>query len=177
MDQAASVQHHRRLASGRTADEFAGPRPVAHTKAGTPADAAPLADSGGDAVRAADRHATPDGDAAADEPGHHHAADPGAHLVSDRVGNALVAPARTDGVMPKAVRFEEYGGADVLNVVDVPRPEPGPGQVLSAPPPCRTWPPVRGPAKAGGHNGENGAVGRGACLSRQPEGLIQRDCA
>jgi NADPH:quinone reductase-like Zn-dependent oxidoreductase len=32
--------------------------------------------------------------------------------------------------MPKAVRFEEYGGVDVLNVVDVPRPEPGPGQVL-----------------------------------------------
>src|SRR6516162_4817570 len=32
--------------------------------------------------------------------------------------------------MPRAVRFEEYGGADVLNVVDVPRPEPGPGQVL-----------------------------------------------
>jgi NADPH:quinone reductase-like Zn-dependent oxidoreductase len=32
--------------------------------------------------------------------------------------------------MPKAVRFEEYGGVDVLQVVDVPRPEPGPGQVL-----------------------------------------------
>ena len=32
--------------------------------------------------------------------------------------------------MPKAVRFEEYGGVDVLHVVDVPRPEPGPGQVL-----------------------------------------------
>ena len=32
--------------------------------------------------------------------------------------------------MPKAVRFEEYGGVDVLKVVDVPRPEPGPGQVL-----------------------------------------------
>src|SRR6266480_2890272 len=32
--------------------------------------------------------------------------------------------------MPKAVRFEEYGGVDVLNVVDVPRPDPGPGQVL-----------------------------------------------
>jgi len=24
--------------------------------------------------------------------------------------------------MPKAVRFEEYGGVDVLKVVDVPRP-------------------------------------------------------
>jgi NADPH:quinone reductase-like Zn-dependent oxidoreductase len=30
----------------------------------------------------------------------------------------------------KAVRFDEYGGVDVLNVVDVPTPEPGPGQVL-----------------------------------------------
>jgi NADPH:quinone reductase-like Zn-dependent oxidoreductase len=32
--------------------------------------------------------------------------------------------------MPKAVRFEEYGGVGVLKVVDVPRPVPGPGQVL-----------------------------------------------
>lgn len=32
--------------------------------------------------------------------------------------------------MPKAVRFDEYGGADVLKVTEVPRPEPGPGQVL-----------------------------------------------
>ena len=32
--------------------------------------------------------------------------------------------------MPKAVRFEGYGGIDVLKVVDVPRPVPGPGQVL-----------------------------------------------
>jgi NADPH:quinone reductase-like Zn-dependent oxidoreductase len=30
----------------------------------------------------------------------------------------------------KAVRFDEYGEADVLKVVDVPRPVPGPGQVL-----------------------------------------------
>ncbi|HEY9244846.1 MAG TPA: NADP-dependent oxidoreductase [Streptosporangiaceae bacterium] len=30
----------------------------------------------------------------------------------------------------KAVRFDSYGGVDVLNVVDVPRPVPGPGQVL-----------------------------------------------
>ena len=30
----------------------------------------------------------------------------------------------------KAVRFDEYGTADVLKVVDVPDPEPGPGQVL-----------------------------------------------
>ena len=32
--------------------------------------------------------------------------------------------------MPKAVRFEEYGGVEVLNVVEVPMPESGPGQVL-----------------------------------------------
>ncbi|HEY0718111.1 MAG TPA: NADP-dependent oxidoreductase [Streptosporangiaceae bacterium] len=32
--------------------------------------------------------------------------------------------------MPKAVRFDTYGGLDVLKVVEVPRPEPGPGQVL-----------------------------------------------
>ncbi len=30
----------------------------------------------------------------------------------------------------KAVRFAEYGAVDVLNVVEVPKPEPGPGQVL-----------------------------------------------
>ena len=32
----------------------------------------------------------------------------------------------------KAVRFDEYGGLDVLNVVDIPRPEPGQGQALVA---------------------------------------------
>jgi NADPH:quinone reductase-like Zn-dependent oxidoreductase len=30
----------------------------------------------------------------------------------------------------KAVRFDRYGGVDVLNVVDVPTPVPGPGEVL-----------------------------------------------
>ncbi|MGH3192196.1 MAG: NADP-dependent oxidoreductase [Streptosporangiaceae bacterium] len=30
----------------------------------------------------------------------------------------------------KAVRFDTYGGIDVLKVMDVPRPVPGPGQVL-----------------------------------------------
>jgi NADPH:quinone reductase-like Zn-dependent oxidoreductase len=33
-------------------------------------------------------------------------------------------------MLMKAVRFDEYGGVDVLKVVDVPTPEPGPGQVL-----------------------------------------------
>jgi NADPH:quinone reductase-like Zn-dependent oxidoreductase len=32
--------------------------------------------------------------------------------------------------MPKAVRFAEYGGSDVLQVVDVPEPEPAEGEVL-----------------------------------------------
>jgi len=32
--------------------------------------------------------------------------------------------------MPKAVRFDEYGGIDVLRIEDVPRPVPGKGQVL-----------------------------------------------
>jgi NADPH:quinone reductase-like Zn-dependent oxidoreductase len=35
-----------------------------------------------------------------------------------------------EAVLVKAVRFEEYGGVDVLKVEDVARPEPGPGQVL-----------------------------------------------
>jgi NADPH:quinone reductase-like Zn-dependent oxidoreductase len=30
----------------------------------------------------------------------------------------------------KAVRFDSYGGLDVLNVLEVPTPEPGPGQAL-----------------------------------------------
>ena len=34
--------------------------------------------------------------------------------------------------MPRAVRFSEFGGVEVLEVVDVPRPTPGPGQVLVA---------------------------------------------
>jgi NADPH:quinone reductase-like Zn-dependent oxidoreductase len=32
--------------------------------------------------------------------------------------------------MPKAVQFDQYGGVDVLTVAEVPRPVPGPGQVL-----------------------------------------------
>src|SRR6185312_16829595 len=32
----------------------------------------------------------------------------------------------------KAVRFDEYGGIEVLQVRDVPRPDPGPDQVLVA---------------------------------------------
>jgi len=32
--------------------------------------------------------------------------------------------------MPRAVRFDAYGGVDVLKVVNVERPAPGPGEVL-----------------------------------------------
>src|SRR5882757_10014646 len=32
--------------------------------------------------------------------------------------------------MTRAVRFDEYGGIDVLQVVEVDRPVPGPGQVV-----------------------------------------------
>lgn len=32
--------------------------------------------------------------------------------------------------MPRAVRFDHYGGVDVLQVVDIERPTPGPGQAL-----------------------------------------------
>jgi NADPH:quinone reductase-like Zn-dependent oxidoreductase len=42
-----------------------------------------------------------------------------------------MASAHEKGGRPvKAVRFDEYGGIDVLKVVDVPRPVPGAGQVL-----------------------------------------------
>ena len=34
--------------------------------------------------------------------------------------------------MPKAVQFDSYGGIDVLEVRDVPRPVPGVGEVLVA---------------------------------------------
>src|SRR5437016_11965240 len=34
--------------------------------------------------------------------------------------------------MPKAVRINDYGGIDVLEMRDVARPEPGPGHVLVA---------------------------------------------
>jgi NADPH:quinone reductase-like Zn-dependent oxidoreductase len=38
----------------------------------------------------------------------------------------------TDQPMSKAVRFDDYGGVEVLEVRDVARPEPGPEQVLVA---------------------------------------------
>src|ERR687892_148046 len=32
--------------------------------------------------------------------------------------------------MPRAVRFDHYGGSDVLSVVDIDQPHPGPGEVV-----------------------------------------------
>ena len=55
----------------------------------------------------------------------------------------------------KAVRFTEYGDADVLNVVDVPRPAPGPGQLL-----------VR--VRAAGINPGEGKIRSGAARARFP---------
>lgn len=55
----------------------------------------------------------------------------------------------------KAVRFAAYGGVDVLNVVDVPTPEPGAGQVLVA-------------VKAAGINPGEGKIRAGLLHSRWP---------
>ena len=41
----------------------------------------------------------------------------------------IICKQTTGGVM-KAVRFDDYGGTDVLKVVNVPEPAPGPGEVL-----------------------------------------------
>lgn len=57
--------------------------------------------------------------------------------------------------MPKAVRFEEYGGIDVLGVVEVDRPAPGPGQVL-----------VR--VKAAGINPGEASIRKGLFAERWP---------
>ena len=57
--------------------------------------------------------------------------------------------------MPKAVRFDEYGGVDVLQVRDVPRPVPGPGQVLVQ-------------VKAAGINPGEAKIREGALHSRFP---------
>lgn len=57
--------------------------------------------------------------------------------------------------MSKAVRFDGYGDVDVLNVVDVPDPVPGPGEVL-----------VR--VKAAGINPGEATIRRGAMHDRWP---------
>jgi NADPH:quinone reductase-like Zn-dependent oxidoreductase len=55
----------------------------------------------------------------------------------------------------KAVRFAQYGDADVLNVVDVPDPAPGPGQVLAR-------------VRAAGINPGEAKIRRGLLHSRWP---------
>src|SRR5580692_10443401 len=57
--------------------------------------------------------------------------------------------------MPRAVRFDKYGGIDVLRVVEVDRPVPGPSQIL-----------VR--IKAAGINPGEAAIREGAFASRWP---------
>ncbi len=59
------------------------------------------------------------------------------------------------GAAVKAVRFDEYGEVDVLKVVDVPTPEPEPGQVLVA-------------VKAAGINPGEGKIRSGLLHSRFP---------
>jgi NADPH:quinone reductase-like Zn-dependent oxidoreductase len=57
--------------------------------------------------------------------------------------------------MPQAVRYEEYGGIDVLQVVEVDRPAPGPGEVL-----------VR--VRAAGINPGEAAIRKGVFAERWP---------
>jgi NADPH:quinone reductase-like Zn-dependent oxidoreductase len=57
--------------------------------------------------------------------------------------------------VPRAVRFDEYGDIDVLNVVEVERPVPGPGQVLVG-------------VKAAGINPGEAAIRRGLMHERWP---------
>jgi NADPH:quinone reductase-like Zn-dependent oxidoreductase len=57
--------------------------------------------------------------------------------------------------MPRAVRFNEYGGIEVLQVVDVARPVPGPGEVL-----------VR--VKAAGINPGEASIRKGLFAKRWP---------
>src|ERR1700738_1862472 len=57
--------------------------------------------------------------------------------------------------MSRAVRFDKYGGIDVLRVVEVDRPAPGPSQVL-----------VR--IKAAGINPGEAAIREGAFANRWP---------
>jgi NADPH:quinone reductase-like Zn-dependent oxidoreductase len=58
-------------------------------------------------------------------------------------------------IMPRAVRFDKYGGVDVLRVVEVNRPVPGPNQVL-----------VR--VKAAGINPGEASIREGAFAERWP---------
>ncbi|MDT8914600.1 NADP-dependent oxidoreductase [Amycolatopsis sp. PS_44_ISF1] len=57
--------------------------------------------------------------------------------------------------MPQAVRYSEHGGIDVLRVADVPRPHPGPGEVLVE-------------VKAAGINPGEAAIREGAFAGQWP---------
>jgi NADPH:quinone reductase-like Zn-dependent oxidoreductase len=57
--------------------------------------------------------------------------------------------------VPKAVRFNQYGGIDVLQVVDVEQPAPGPGQVLVT-------------VKAAGINPGEASIRKGLLANRWP---------
>ena len=57
--------------------------------------------------------------------------------------------------MPRAVRFDNYGGLEVLQVVEVDRPTPGPGRVL-----------VR--VKAAGINPGEASIRKGMFADRWP---------
>src|SRR6204780_3112744 len=57
--------------------------------------------------------------------------------------------------MPRAVRFDKYGGLEVLQVVEVDRPSPGPGKVL-----------VR--VKAAGINPGEASIRKGVFADRWP---------
>ena len=65
------------------------------------------------------------------------------------------ATAATEGDGMRAVRFDEYGGLDVLEVRDVPDPVAGPGEVLVA-------------VKAAGSTPARSRSAKGACTSAGP---------
>jgi len=69
-------------------------------------------------------------------------------------GSGIRGPDRTRRV-PRAVRFDHYGDIDVLNVVDVERPKPGPGEAL-----------IR--VKAAGINPGEASIRKGLMAERWP---------
>jgi NADPH:quinone reductase-like Zn-dependent oxidoreductase len=62
---------------------------------------------------------------------------------------------RGESSMPRAVRFDKYGGLEVLQVIEVDRPTPGPGKVL-----------VR--VKAAGINPGEASIRKGVFADRWP---------
>ena len=66
--------------------------------------------------------------------------------------------------MPQAVRFDEYGGVDVLRIAEVERPVPGPGQVL-----------VR--VKAAAINPGEAKIRSGALAQRWPSTFPSGECS